>query len=344
LSKRKKSEGVDWAAVDALAVPADNPEAQAKIRALLKKRSRTVEELADELIMRPKDVRAALENIRAAGYSVNVREGVAQAVPISQGGRIVHPLKDYQTGARIFGACGDNHLGSKHERLDVVEALYDLYSNEGVTEVYNTGNWIEGEKGKLNFHDIHVFGMDAQIDYWIKNYPARPGITTFYVAGDDHEGWYQQREAVEIGRYAMLRAQAAGRKDLVYLGYGEADVEFKAKHGSRIMRVVHPGGGSAYALSYSLQKLIESYQGGEKPSIVLAGHYHKFDYSYYREVFIVQTGTTCDQSIFMRKQKLQAHVGGCLIRLNQADDGRITRFAVEWIPFYDRGYYVKRTA
>lgn len=340
----------NWSAVDSLPSGKERPvlsapQVQAKLRKLLSKSERTIEELADSLSLPPKDIRTALDVLRSTGYIVRLQpDGHARMGDIAPGGRIVHRLADYRSGNRVFGACGDNHLGSKHERIDVLNALYDLYAAEGVTEVYNTGNWIEGEKGKLNFHDISVFGMDAQVDYFIKVYPRRKGITTFFVAGDDHEGWYQQREAVEIGRYAMLRAQQSGRQDLVYLGYGEADVELKAKRGSRIMRVVHPGGGSAYALSYSLQKLVESYQGGEKPAVVLAGHYHKFDHNYYREVHIVQAGTTCDQSVFMRKQKIQAHVGGCLIRLNQAPDGRITRFAVEWVPFYDRGYYVKKVA
>ncbi len=104
---------------------------------------------------------------------------------------------------------------------------------------------------------------------------------------------------------------------------------------------MHPGGGAAYALSYSAQKIVESFQGGEKPSVLLYGHYHKFDWNYYREVHNIGTGCTVDQSIFMRKQKIQAHVGGLLVRLHQAPDGAINRVKVEWIPFYDRGYYSK---
>jgi hypothetical protein len=234
------------------------------------------------------------------------------------------------------------HNCSKHERLDVLNVMYDLYEREGVTEVFNTGNWIEGEM-RLNRHDIKVFGLDGQVDYFIDNYPQRPNITTYFVAGDDHEGWYQRNEQIEIGRYAEMRAQRAGRADLKYMGYVEADVEFKVKGGSRIMRVMHPGGGSAYALSYSAQKLVESFQGGEKPSLFLYGHYHKFDYNFYREVYCIGTGCTVDQSIFMRKCKIQAHVGGCLVKFTQAPDGAITSVDVRWCPFYDKGYYlVKR--
>jgi hypothetical protein len=106
------------------------------------------------------------------------------------------------------------------------------------------------------------------------------------------------------------------------------------------LRVVHPGGGTAYALSYTMQKLVESYQGGEKPTIILAGHYHKLDYSFPREVHAIQMGTTCDQTLFMRKKKIQAMVGGGIVEARRAKDGAINRVKVEFITFYDKSFYI----
>lgn len=316
------------------------------IKTALKSGKMTLAELSEKLDRSPNRIQAEIEALRNAGYVVDLlHDGrLTTDAPPKIGTvdkMIIHSMDDYGGKFNLIGACGDNHLGSNHERMDVLNMLYDVYAREGVADVFNTGNWIEGEAGRLNFSDIKVFGMDDQIDYWIDNYPQRKGITTHFIAGDDHEGWYQKKNRVEIGNYAMIRAQQQGRNDLHYIGYGEADVELRAKNGSRIMKVVHPGGGSAYALSYSMQKWVESLQGGEKPTVVLAGHYHKFDYNYYREVYVVQTGCTVDQSMFMRKLKLQAHVGGCLLRYKQADDGRITRFQVEWLPVYDRGFYTE---
>jgi hypothetical protein len=58
--------------------------------------------------------------------------------------------------------------------------------------------------------------------------------------------------------------------------------------------------------------------------------------------FHVVHNCSVDQSIFMRKQKIQAMVGFTLCRLNQNDDGTVNRFQVEWFPFYDRGFYAKK--
>lgn len=298
-------------------------------------------ELSEKLDRSTATVRIALETLRGQGFNVEIAADAASLTNIIRPGSaepIVHKVEHFDGNWHKFGACGDNHLGSKHERLDVLNALYDLYEAEGITTVYNTGNWIEGEM-RLNHHDISVFGLDGQIEYACEMFPQRKGITTYFVAGDDHEGWYQRNNRMEIGRYFQSMAAKGGRHDLKYMGFVEADVKLVAPNGHAMMKVMHPGGGSAYAHSYAPQKLVESFQGGEKPSVMLIGHYHKFEYCYPREVHVVQTGCTVDQSIFMRKQKIQAMVGGTIIRINQTPDGKINRFAVEWIPFYDRGFY-----
>jgi hypothetical protein len=244
------------------------------------------------------------------------------------------------TGFYRFGVTGDNHLCSRYERLDVLNALYDLFEGEGITRVFNTGNWIDGE-ARFNKHDLKVHGLDNQLNYWIDNYPQRPGVVTEYITGDDHEGWYTQREGINVGKYAERKARDAGREDLVFLGHMEADIILPAPNGQTVVRVLHPGGGSAYAISYTSQKIVESYTGAEKPNILLDGHYHKAGYNYIRGVHVVQTACTQDQTPFMRKKRLAAHLGGWIIEFSVDEQGAITRFKKEFIPFYDKGYYEK---
>lgn len=318
-----------------------------ELRKLLKGgKEHTFRSLSEKLDRSEGTIRTAIAQLKDEHYNVLETDGhVSLSGDIKPGNKeplIVHNMSAYRGEFRSFGACGDNHMGSNHERLDVLNALYDIYAERGVTEVFNTGNWIEGEF-RLNKHDIKIKGMQNQVDYFIDKYPQRPGIVTYFVAGDDHEGWYQQRECFDIGEYAEDRAKRAGRDDLRYLGYVEADIKLTVPNGSScLMKIMHPGGGSAYALSYASQKLVESFQGGEKPSILLYGHYHKFDYNYAREVHCIGTGCTVDQSIFMRKCKIQAHVGGTIVRVRQdPDDGHVNECNVSFLPFYDRGFYTK---
>jgi hypothetical protein len=249
-----------------------------------------------------------------------------------------------------IGFTADNHLNSKYERMDVLNDLFDRFVDAGVTDVYQGGNMIDGE-ARFNKFDIFNHGVEDQVRYFVENWPQREGIKTHFVTGDDHEGWYVQREHIDIGQIIEDRAKALGRTDLHHLGYMERDIEFVQPKGSSILRVIHAGGGSSYATSYTSQKYVESLQGGEKPAIVLVGHFHKLDYAYPREVHVIQMGCTEDQTPFMRKRRLQAHVGGGILWLTQNELGIFTSVKVQFFPYYDRKFYeyqvgeaIRRTA
>lgn len=301
------------------------------------------EELSNSLDIGIGRVKETVQKLIAEGFNYKIDNGnviASRTIPKSES--TVLSVNKMSTGFYRFGVTGDNHLCSKYERLDVLHALYDLFKEEGIETVYNTGNWIDGE-ARFNKHDLNTHGLDNQLDYWIKNFPQRDGITTHYITGDDHEGWYTQREQINVGELSQFKAERAGRSDLHYIGHMEADIILPAKEpgGKTIIRVLHPGGGSAYAVSYTAQKIVESYSGGEKPDVLLLGHYHKAEYSYIRGVHTVQTGCTQDQTPFMRKKRLAAHLGGWIIEIATDDIGAVTKFRQEFFPFYDNSYYSK---
>ena len=216
-----------------------------------------------------------------------------------------------------------------------------LFRSWGVDRVFHAGNWIDGE-ARFNRYDLHVHGMQQQVDYLAEHYPERAGITTYAVTGDDHEGWYGQSAGVDIGLVASNAFRAAGRTDWVNVGYMEAFIPLRHRKtgATHHLHLLHPGGGSAYATSYTVQKIVEGYGSGEKPAVLLAGHYHKLEFIEIRGVWAVQTGCTQDQTPFMRKKKLQAHVGGGVMRLVQnPKTGAIEQAGVDLFRYFDRGYY-----
>ncbi len=306
------------------------------------KKATTVTKIAEKMHSTEEDVLAVINDMEERGYIIMRRGNTIQlgksAEQSSTGIIIANHFYDKPIS---FGVIADMHLCSKAERLDVLNAAYDEFSKRGITTVLCPGNYIDGEC-RFNTHELLAHGIADQCQYAIDHWPTRPGIKTYFVDGDDHEGWYQQREGIEFGRYLMLEAQAQGRGDLVYLGYMEADFELKAPQGSAIVKVIHAGGGSSYAFSYASQKLVESFQGGEKPAVCIIGHYHKAEYCFPRNVHCVQSGCAQDQTKFMRKRKLAAHVGFCIVTLQQDIRGSVTRFSPEFFPFWDRGYYLDR--
>jgi hypothetical protein len=311
------------------------------MREYLKRSSaKSVEELSDWFNVCPRQIREAVKVLEEDSVLVNLKEDCISLendmVPQEHPFRI--DFRKYKEIEIPYGVTADNHIGSKYERMDVLEALFDRYEDYGVKTVFQGGNILEGECS-FNKFEVYVHGVDDQVDNLIQKWPQRKGITTKFVTGDDHEGWYVQREHINIGDLIEAKAAKAGRKDLIHLGYMERDISLDQEKGSAIIRVIHAGGGSAYAVSYTSQKYAESLQGGEKPQIVLVGHFHKYEYGYPREIHMIQTGCTQDQTRFMRKKKLQAHVGGVVLWVTQNEIGVITKVRVEWIPFYDKKFY-----
>lgn len=321
----------------------------AMLRDALRKRPMTAAEVAERFGISQARAEVALEDLQQQGADVQDFSGrfsIGKAIPAPRHER-GFDIPEYTSrpdGTYKFGFTSDNHLCSKYARLDVLNDLYDQFAAQGVDRVLNAGNWIDGE-ARFNMHDLLVHGMDAQLRYLAEHYPKRPGITTYAVAGDDHEGWYCQREGVDVGRYAQNVMREAGRTDWVDMGYMECFIRLRhaGSGASTMAHLMHPGGGSSYAISYTGQKIVEGYDGGEKPAVLLIGHYHKLAYNIVRNVHVIQTGTTEDQTPFMRKKKLAAHVGGGICELKQDErTGAITSCKVEFFNFFVRGYYNDR--
>lgn len=254
-------------------------------------------------------------------------------------------LDAYQSrknGHYRFGWLGDTHLCSKYERMDVLTDIYKRFADADIDRIFHAGNWIDGE-ARFNKYDLNIHGMDAQLRYLRDEYPVAPnGLTTYAIAGDDHEGWYCQREGVDIGRYAENELRNAGRTDWKNLGYMEAFIPLQHAVTGKVnhLHIVHPGGGSAYATSYTVQKLVESYSGGSKPAVLLAGHYHKLEFINVRNVWSIQTGCTQDQTPFARKKRLQYSLGGGICELEQDGvSGAIIGCTVTMWCYFDKGFY-----
>ena len=101
-----------------------------------------------------------------------------------------------------------------------------------------------------------------------------------------------------------------------------------------ILELRHPWDGSAYAISYKIQKHVDAMSGGEKPNIFAVGHYHKAEYIFYRNVHCFQSATFCAQTNFMRGKGLAAHMGGWIIDIDVDERGYIQKIIPQLIPFY----------
>lgn len=313
------------------------------VRSILKKRAATLDEIAQALGVRRSQALEAIDALLEQGLALHEHSGRWHwsKAPTPGHARSDHPvIRTDPDGWIRVGFTSDNHLCSKYAREDVLSDLYDKFEEEGVEIVLNAGNWIDGE-ARFNLHDLEVHGLEQQIDYLVRRYPQRQGIVTMAITGDDHEGWYAQREGVDVGRIAQSKMRGAGREDWIDLGFMEAFIRLEhANTGARSMlHLMHPGGGSAYAESYTVQKIVEGYDGGEKPAVLMAGHYHKLSVNYIRNVWCIQTVCTQDQTPFARKKKLRFALGGGIaeLKLNQ-ETGAVERCRTEMFNYFVRSY------
>jgi len=293
----------------------------------------------------------AIYELEQEGYEISLQEehGIVNREMVASPGKVLtnHFERISKAGTIKVGMISDNQLGNKSSRLDVLNTAYEHFEAEGITTVYHAGNIIDGYLPHINAFEIVTDSgpsIEAQVRYAAKVYPQKKGITTYYVTGECHEGWYARSTGLNVGKAMQRIFEENGRKDFVYTGNIEGDVELRTPNISKhaqgpILRMTHPGGGTAYAKSYKTQKWAASLQGGEKPQVALIGHYHKQGYFLERNIHCVLAACTSDQSIFMRKLLIPAEVGYHIAEIKIGDDGAIVTFRVEFAHFFDRGYF-----
>ena len=231
-------------------------------------------------------------------------------------------------GAKIIkiAILGDTQLGSKYTQLTHLHNFYDRLVKEGINTVYHTGDITEGLKMRVGHeYELYTVSADEMRDDVIKNYPYREGITTYFITGNHDASIYKQ-----VG-YDIGAAIAANRPDMKYLGRDCAIINITP---NCTLELRHPWDGSAYALSYKMQKMIEAMESDSKPNILAVGHYHKTEYIFYRNVHALQTGCFQGQTPFTRGKGISVHLGGWIVTVRVLDDGTIAGFQPEFVPYY----------
>lgn len=302
----------------------------ARVERLLAKRpSLTREQIAKELKTDLATAETVLHDMATRGY--NVSEGVVSRQPAGKRAVVEH---FYGPEVR-FGIVSDTHIGNRHAMDEQLGEAYAVFKREGITQVYCPGNLLDGEKTyRGQEYEITVMGVDNVVANLARVWPRVPGITTYHVASSTcHEGFYLKSAGVLIGKLIQ-----DARPDMQYLGLDEADVVLQESEARPTLRIIHPGGGASYADSYRPQKIVESYSGSEKPTILVIGHYHKGGYYDIRDVAVLQAGCLERQTPFMRKHSLRAVMGFWIVEARFTEGGSLRRFRPEFFR-----YYVSRT-
>lgn len=225
-----------------------------------------------------------------------------------------------------FALFGDTQFGSLYTHVSAMRGFYDYCGENGIKTLYHTGDVLDGHKVyRGQEFELRDLGLNAQIDRMAKECPV--GFTTKFITGN-HDASFKTLAGVPVGK---LINQA--RSDWVFLGEEQARVKWETPNGDFSLMLVHPGGGTSYALSYKVQKVAEALEGGTKPDMLAVGHFHKAEMiPSYRNICIVQTGAFQKQTPFMARNSLAAHVGGWLIDVTVGHNHNVIRG--EFVAFY----------
>ena len=286
----------------------------------------TIQSLVEKLGISAKLTDALIDEFKQQGFNV-LRSG--DEVKISS---IVIPSnntrKEAWNGDKIirFGLMGDTQINSKYTQITYLHKLYDIYEYEGIENVYHTGDIDEGEDMRPGHkYECYEQGADDHVNEIVRVYPKRKSMITEFITGN-HDHSLIKRAGMDIGVPI-----ASKRPDMKYLGQSSCIVSLTD---NCTLELRHPIDGTAYAISYKIQKMVEAMSGGEKPNILAVGHYHKAEYIPYHNVHCIQTGTLQAQTPWMRGKSIAAAMGGWIIELHVSDDGTIERIKQEFIPFY----------
>lgn len=249
---------------------------------------------------------------------------------IAKGGRIVPgyskvPIISFE-GERIrVGAFTDTHIGSVDFHEERLYQAFDEFHKAKVDFLVHAGDVLEGMNNRPgHIYELDHIGYDLQKKYAVKIL-SQWADTDIYAISGNHDRWYIKSSGANA-----LADISIELPNFHFLGHDEGEISLKGK---AVLRLWHGEDGNSYALSYRLQKILESLTGGQKPHAMIVGHVHKYVDIFERHVMCTSIGCIQSQTRWMRSKRIAAHPGFAIIDYWVNDQG-ICKKAHSWNPFY----------
>lgn len=220
----------------------------------------------------------------------------------------------------------DGHLGSIYANPDWHKLVFDEAEIQGCTAILHVGDVVEGltpRRISTQIYELSHIGGKAQKEHAIEVF--KDCKLPIYVISGNHDFYFN-----EFAGFNIVEDICDSVPNMHYLGHDVADIMFD----NIKIRLHHGLDGSSYALSYRLQKIVESYTGGDKPHILLTGHVHKFCYIFERHVHAISVPCLQTQSGFMKGKRLAAHTGFLILEFDAVKSG-VGNLKLQLFPFYE---------
>lgn len=315
------------------AVPAETPHTDpviGKLVELTKRGPIRFSELCDRMNLSPSKTRDLVQRAKQSGVSVHVEHDHV-------GIRHVYEEKVTTIGiAPVVGerqkvaVISDTHLGSKYclreQLVDFIEYAYA----QGVRDILHPGDVLDGMY-RHGLWEVSHSGLEAQTQDLFEVLPKKKGLSYHCITGN-HDWTFAEASGVDVGRYMTTYFRERGRTDLHFYGNRGAFLRCRGA----LIHLWHPKSGAGYAKSYGIQKHIEKYSSGEKPNILLCGHWHVFCYVYERGVH----GIACPTfqgggSAFSKSLGGAPAIGGLILSWDLTEHGTVRGFSLEKRSYFE---------
>ena len=234
------------------------------------------------------------------------------------------PIVTFQGDTVTIGYFTDSHIGSRFFHDELWLSFLAECRRQNVQRILFSGDLIEGMSNRPDqIYSLEDIGFSAQMDHAERLLKMADDFPIDMIDGN-HDRW-----GIKSGGLFAVRDIASRLAHCTFLGHDCADVIIN----DTVWRLWHGEDSSSYATSYRIQKLIESFTGGDKPNVLLCGHTHKQGYFFERNIHAVSGGALSYQSDWMRSKRLANHAGFHILRA-MIRDGEIVYFSPTFYPFY----------
>ena len=232
-----------------------------KIKYLINKK-KTFNEICETLNLKSYELIGIIKEMHEHGHLIDYHDGEIIKLKSPKLSDLYEIKSDLEHLKLLL--ISDTHLASKHDRIDILNYLYDKAEHKGINHILHSGDFTDGRSTRPeHIYELKEHSFTGQVDYCVDKYPRYSGKT--YVIGGNHDAWWYKSTGSDI-----VKEVSNKREDIIYLGQDVADM----KIGKLKIRLFHGKGGSAYSKSYKIQRYVDAIPTEELPHILQTGHIH----------------------------------------------------------------------
>jgi len=302
-----------------------------KLVSLAKKKPIGFAELCDKLDLSPGRTRSLIEQAKTLGVNLRVENNhVGLHIPEPETRLRSVGIAPVIGKRQKVAVIPDTPLGSKYCLREQLQEFVHYAYDQGVREILHPGDVLDGMYRHGVFEVSHV-GLEEQTRDLFETLPKLPGLNYRGITGN-HDFTFTEANGVEVGHFIENYFRKRGRDDVHF--YGNRGAFLKVC--GAVVHLWHPRSGVSYARSYALQKHVEKYSSGEKPNILLAGHWHVYCHVYERGVHALACPTfQGGGSAFSKSLGGAPAIGGMILSWDLTKHGTMRSFIHEYRAYFE---------